>query len=172
MVTLATERLVLRMFCEADFNAYAQMCADPEVVRYLGEGKPLSRADTWRHLAMLLGHWPLRGYGMWAVEERASGHLIGRIGFFNPEGWPGFELGWMLGRAYWGQGFATEGARVALAYGFRELQQTHIISMIRPQNIASIRVAERLGERLEGRVEVMGSTALVYGIGCADWRGP
>jgi RimJ/RimL family protein N-acetyltransferase len=61
---------------------------------------------------------------------------------------------------------------VALAYGFRELQQTHVISLIRPQNIASIRVAERLGERLEGRVEVMGSTALVYGIGCADWRGP
>lgn len=172
MVTLETARLVLRMFCEADLDAYAQMCADPEVMRYLGAGQTLSRADTWRQIAMLLGHWQLRSYGMWAVEERASGTLIGRIGFFNPEGWPGFELGWMLGRAYWGHGFATEGARAALAYGFKELQQERIISLIRSQNVASIRVAERLGERFEKRVEVLGSAALVYSIGSTDWRAP
>jgi RimJ/RimL family protein N-acetyltransferase len=160
------------MFCEADLDAYAQMCADPEVMRYLGTGQTLSRADTWRQMAMLLGHWQLRGYGMWAVEERASGNLIGRIGFLNPEGWPGFELGWMLGRDYWGHGFATEGARAALAYGFKELQQERIISLIRPRNVASIRVAERLGERFEKRVEVLGREALVYGIGSTDWQGP
>ncbi len=172
MVTLETERLRLRMFCKADLDAYAEMCADPEVMRYLGAGQPMSRADTWRQLAMLLGHWQLRGYGMWAVEDRARGHLIGRIGFFNPEGWPGFELGWMLGRPYWGHGFATEGAREALAYAFRELQQTHVISLIRPQNTASIRVAERLGQRLERRVDVRGGEALVYGIASVDWREP
>jgi RimJ/RimL family protein N-acetyltransferase len=164
MVQLQTERLLLRMFREQDFEAYASFCADPEVMRYLGEGKPLSRTDAWRHLALVLGHWQLRGYGLWAVEEKASGALVGRIGFWNPEGWPGFEVGWMLGRPYWGKGFATEGARAALQFAFTQMQQSHVISLIRPDNAASIRVAERLGERLEGRTALLGSEALVYGI--------
>ena len=164
MVQLQTDRLLLRMFRESDFEAYAGICADPDVMRYLGEGKPLSRMDAWRQMAMVLGHWQLRGYGLWAVEEKVSGALVGRIGFFNPEGWPGFEVGWMLGRPYWGNGFATEGARAVLQYAFTEMQRTHVISLIRPENAASIRVAERLGERLEGRTVLMGHEALIYGI--------
>lgn len=164
MITLVTARLFLRMFCEDDLDAYAQMLADPEVMRYLGTGHTLSRSEAWRHIAMCLGHWSLRGYGLWAVEERGSGTLVGRIGLFNPEGWPGVELGWMLGRAYWGRGYATEGARAALAYAFAVEQQAHIISLIRPENTASIRVAERLGERLEGQITLLGGKACVYGI--------
>ena len=164
MPTLQTDRLVLRMFRLEDFEAYAHMLADPEVQRYLGDGKPASRADAWRHMAMLLGHWQLLGFGLWAVEERASGALIGRIGLFHPEDWPGVELGWMLRRESWGQGFATEGARVALAYAFTELNHPHIISMIRPDNTASIRVAEKLGEQLEDRIDFRGDDALVYGV--------
>src|SRR5713226_8257785 len=92
-IQLETERLLLRMWREDDFEAYAEICADPEVMRYLG-GKPLSRLDAWRNMAMMVGHWHLRGYGHWVVEEKASGKFIGRIGFLNAEGWPGFELGW------------------------------------------------------------------------------
>lgn len=169
MVTLQTERLILRMFHETDFADYAQICATPEVMRYLGEGQPLSRAEAWRQMAMILGHWQLRGYGLWAVQARASGALLGRIGFFQPEGWPGFELGWMLARPHWGYGYATEGARAALDYGFQTLQREHIISLIRPQNTASIRVAERLGERLQGHTDVAGGAALVYGINRDEW---
>jgi RimJ/RimL family protein N-acetyltransferase len=169
MATFETKRLILRMFCDADLESYARMCADPEVMRYLGAGKLMSRAETWRHMAMLLGHWQLRGYGLWAVEERDSGVLVGRIGLFNPEGWPGIEVGWMLGRPYWGRGYATEGARAALSYGFETLQQSHIISLIHPHNAASIRVAERLGEQFEGHIEVMGRDALVYGIQQEKW---
>ena len=169
MQTLRTERLVLRMFREEDLEEYAAMAADPEVVRHLGDGRPLSRADAWRQMAMIVGHWQLRGYGMWAVEESGTGRLAGRIGFFNPEGWPGFELGWTLRREFWGRGYATEGARRALEYGFTELGRDHVISLIRPANLASVRVAERLGERLEGTVELLGSEALVYGIGRENW---
>jgi RimJ/RimL family protein N-acetyltransferase len=79
MPTLQTDRLVLRMFRLKDFDAYAQMLADPEVQRYLGDGKPASRSEAWRHMAMLLGHWQLLGFGLWAVEERASGALIGHL---------------------------------------------------------------------------------------------
>lgn len=169
MKTLRTERLVLRMLREEDLDEYAAMTADAEVVRYLGVGSTLSRADAWRQMAMLLGHWQLRGYGMWAVEEASTGRLAGRVGFFNPEGWPGFELGWTLAREFWGRGYATEGARRALEYGFTELGREHVISLIRPGNVASIRVAERLGERLERSVELLGSEALVYGVTRDVW---
>ena len=169
MQTLRTERLVLRMLREEDFGQYAAMVGDAEVARHLGDGRPLARADAWRQMAMILGHWQLRGYGMWAVEEAATGRLAGRIGFFNPEGWPGFELGWTLAPEFWGRGYATEGARRALEYGFTELGREHVISLIRPANLASVRVAERLGERLEGSVELLGAPALVYGITRGDW---
>ena len=163
-VTLDTERLRLRMFQQADFEPYAKICADPEVMRYLGEGKTLSRAEAWRQMAIIIGHWHLRGHGIWAVEERRSGALVGRIGLFNPEGWPGFELGWMLARQHWGKGYASEGARRVLQYAFSELNRDHVISLIHPHNVASIRVAERLGETLEGRTELFGHEALIYGI--------
>ena len=114
-------------------------------------------------------HWQLRGFGLWAVEELATGAMIGRIGFFQPEGWPGFELGWMLARACWGRGLATEGARAALEFAFAELRRPHVISLIRPENRSSIRVAERLGEQHEGRSEVLGVEALVYGISRESW---
>jgi len=170
LVTQQTERLVLRMFREEDCEAYAAMCAEPEVMRHLGEGKTLTRGAAWRQMAMILGHWRLRGYGLWAVEERATGALLGRIGFFNPEGWPGFELGWVLRRDAWGKGYATEGARRALAHAFTEMGQEHVISLIYPVNAASIRVAERLGQTLERRTDLYGHDVLVYGIDRAGWR--
>jgi RimJ/RimL family protein N-acetyltransferase len=162
--TLETERLRLRTFRDDDLDPYAAMVADPDVMRHIGDGKVVTRAEAWRQIAGILGHWQLRGYGLWAVEERASGVLLGRIGHYNPEGWPGFELGWMLGKAHWGKGYATEGARRALAFAFDELRQPRVISLIRPENTPSIRVAERLGEALEGRVTLYGADALVYGI--------
>jgi RimJ/RimL family protein N-acetyltransferase len=169
MVTLETDRLVLRMLREADLDAFAEMCADPEVMRYIGDGQPLTRPLAWRNLAMMVGHWSLRGYGQWTAEERSSGVLVGRIGFWYPEGWPGFEIGWMLRRAYWGRGYATEGARRALQYAFTDLKQAHVISLIHPENGASIRVAQRLGEQPLGPTEVMGKPALVYRITRDEW---
>jgi len=162
-VRLETDRLILRMWCEDDFEPYAKLCADAEVMRYLG-GKTYTRSETWRHMAFLIGHWHLRGYGHWAIEEKLSGHFVGRIGFLNPEAWPGFEIGWTLGREFWGKGYATEGARRALEYAFDVLDKDHVISLIHPENQASIAVAKRLGEKLEGKAEIMGIHVLVYGI--------
>ncbi len=164
MLTLETERLTLRAFRPEDLDAYAKTCADPEVMRYINDGKTLSREETWRDMAAILGHWQLRGYGLWAAEDRATHKLIGRIGHWNPEGWPGFELGWMLGRRFWGHGFATEGGRSALQHAFSALNVSHVISLIHPDNARSIRVAQKLGERLEGTVEIAKIKLLVYGI--------
>ena len=167
---LETQRLILREFRESDLDAYAEMCGDPEVMRYIGTGKPLSRWESWRNMAMMLGHWQLRGYGMWAVEERSNNEMIGRIGCWQPEGWTGFEIGWTLRQAYWGRGLATEGAKAAMHYASEELQQSHVISLISPDNTASKRVAEKLGEKLQGTTELFGSEAVIYGISREDWR--
>lgn len=162
--TLETERLILRELRDGDLEAYAPMMADPEVTRYLGDGRTQTRDEAWRSLAMLLGHWHLRGFGMWAVTGRASDLMIGRVGFFQPEGWPGFEIGWTFARGAWGNGYATEAARRVLAYGFGEMGRKEIISVIHPDNAASIRVAEKIGERFARREMVRGIERLIYSV--------
>ena len=170
MDALETPRLRLRMFCQADADPYADMLADPEVMRHLPQGQPLPRPEAWRNMAAVVGHWKLLGFGPWAVVERASGEFVGRIGPFCPAGWPGLELIWTIRRQSWGQGYATEGARAALAYVFQQMARDRVISLIRPQNAASIRVAEKLGQRLQERMEFYGEEALVYGIHRGEWR--
>ena len=160
---LETDRLKLRMWRESDLDDYAELSADPAVMKFLG-GKVFSRAEAWRSMAFFIGHWEIRGYGHWAVEEKSTGRMIGRIGFLNPEGWPGFEIGWTLARHAWGKGYATEGARRALAYAFTELGQRHVISLIHPENTPSMKVAERLGEKREGAARINDIDLLVYGI--------
>jgi len=162
-VNLQTGRLLLRAFSDADLDAYAAMCADAEVMRYLSvTGALLSREDAWRQMALFAGHWALRGFGMWAVEERESGRFIGRVGLHQPEGWPDRELGWSLARPAWGRGYATEAARAAADYAFRTLRWPHLIHLILPGNDRSIRVAERLGARPAGTDIVRGVAQLVY----------
>ena len=161
-VTLETERLRLRILEERDLDPLATMYADPETMRYLGEGKVISRAETWRAISGGLGHWLLRGYGMWAVETREDSEFVGRVGFIDPEGWPGFELGYMIGRPYWGRGYAIESARAAYAYAKDVLHRDRVISLIRPGNAPSVRVAEKLGFVRDGMVELLGQPAMVY----------
>ena len=108
-----TERLILGRPVEDDVDAL-QPLFDAEVVRYL-DGVVPSREDMWRGLCSWLGHWELRGYGMWTWVEKDSGTVVGRGGLWYPLGWPQLEVGWMLGRAYWGHGYATEVGRAALA---------------------------------------------------------
>lgn len=158
------------MFRDEDLDDYAVVCADDDVMRFLGDGRALERWEAWRQMSMIIGHWHLRGYGPWAVEERATGKVIGRIGFFNPEGWPGFELGWMLGKAYWGRGYATEGASAALTFAFEEMRRDRVISLIQPANEPSIKVALRLGESVQGEGTVLGKSVLIYGIDADTWN--
>jgi RimJ/RimL family protein N-acetyltransferase len=162
---LETERLWLRSFCKGDLDAYAALNADREVLRYLGAaGETWDRGRSSRHLAFLVGHWQLWDAGTWAVEHKESGAFLGLVGFSAPEGWPGFELAWKLERRAWGHGYATEGARAALAHAFIVWERDHVISLIAPENHASIRVAERLGERLEARIDHLGREMLRYGL--------
>jgi len=161
---LDTPRLRLRQFVAADLDDYAALCADAEVMRYVGDHGPLSREDAWRQLAMLVGHWTLRGYGMWAVEEIGSGAFVGRVGLHYPEGWPEPEIGWALARHYWGRGYAFEAATAALRVAFATLDWARAVSLISPPNLRSIRLAERLGARFERRLVVRGHELSLYAV--------
>jgi RimJ/RimL family protein N-acetyltransferase len=159
---LTTDRLLLRSFGPNDFEPYAEMMALPDVTRYLGEGHPLSRAEAWRQLAMFTGHWVLRGFGLWAVEERGTGRFLGRIGCLEPEGFPAFEIAYTLAPAAWGKGYAREGAGAALRFARETLGRTAITSIIRPANVASIRVAQSLGAIAGETVEFFGAPSVLY----------
>lgn len=160
--SIDTPRLTLRAFRLDDLDAYAAMCADDEVMRHIGSGGAVGRDVAWRQLAIFLGAWALRGHGMWAVQRRSDGALIGRVGFLDPEGWPGCELAWLLARDAWGHGYAFEAARAALEHGRSEQGVREAISLIRPDNQRSIALAERLGARSDGPIEFLGSSALLY----------
>ncbi|MBL8324386.1 MAG: GNAT family N-acetyltransferase [Rubrivivax sp.] len=163
MPTFHTARLVLRAFTEADLDAYGAMCADEEVMRHIGAGGPVGRDIAWRQMALFAGHWALKGYGMWALEDRATGALVGRAGFLNPEGWPANELGWLLARPHWGHGLAHEAAGAARAHGRRALELTgKLISLIRAENLRSIALARRLGAEHEETIEFMGGVAQMW----------
>jgi RimJ/RimL family protein N-acetyltransferase len=174
-MTLETDRLILRRWKPEDFEPYAAMMADPEVMRYLGaDGMPLSRFAAWQAFCATLGHWELRGFGLFAVVERASGEVIGRIGPWYPEGWPEFEIGWTLRSQSWGKGYATEAVQACLTYAFTVLGRSRIVSLITPENASSIRVAQRVGEQFEGEITLPdlppNRRVLQYGLTRDNWQ--
>lgn len=165
-----TERLILRGFREADLDGLFALAQDPLIAEYVTYNNAPLREACWRSMALWIGHWALRGFGLWAVEERSTGTFIGRIGIWQPEGWPGTEVGWLLGRAFWGQGYATEAARASLDWGFTHLDVPQLVSVIQPENQPSMAVAERIGERYRGPVAFRGGTTGLWAITRAEWE--
>jgi len=149
--TLETLRLILRGWRPDDVAPYAAMMADAETARFITrKGLPFSERETWGEIALIIGHWQLLGHGLFVVEERATGAFLGRVGPLQPPGYPGFEIAWSLAPAARGKGYAAEAARAAIDWSFATFPLDRIISLIHPDNFASQRVAERLGERRTG----------------------
>jgi len=144
---LVTERLHLRAWKDTDFEPFAALYADEAGARYIGGA--CERDEAWRRLAATIGHWTLRGYGLWALEAKRDSAFVGWAGLWNPEGWPEPEIGWTLVAAARGQGLATEAAQRARAFAYDDLGWTTAISLISLPNQASVAVAERLGARME-----------------------
>lgn len=165
-----TARLVLRRWQTEDLDALAAVNADAEIMRTVGPGRPLSRAESAQALDTLMEHWHLHGFGLWAVEERTTGRLIGRAGLWHPPDWPDVEVGWLLARESWGCGLATEAGREALVYAFEHRHILRLGSIIRPGNTASERVAERLGMHPGGDTTWRGNPVRTYTLTREQWH--
>jgi RimJ/RimL family protein N-acetyltransferase len=142
---LETPRLLLRPPRAEDLDAWTAMMQDVDTARYIGGTMP--RALCWRALMTMIGAWHAQGFAMFSVIEKSTGRWIGRLGPWQPEGWPGSEIGWAIVRDCWGQGYAPEGATAATNWAFDTLGWTEIIHSISPQNVASQNVAQKLGSR-------------------------
>lgn len=145
---LETERLILRLPQAGDFERFAEMYGDEETARYIGGH--LTRAAAWRKFLAMPGAWAIQGFAMFSLVEKASGLWIGQLGPWQPEGWPGTEVGWALHRSAWGKGYATEAGFAAIDWAFEELGWDEVIHSIDPANLASQALAKRLGSRNRG----------------------
>jgi RimJ/RimL family protein N-acetyltransferase len=150
---LRTERLILREYRTADFEAFAEQLTNPEATRFIDTA---DRKTAWRVFSAQMGLWVLQGAGWWAVELRESGVVVGNVGAFFREGWHEIEIGWNTYRAFWGQGFATEAAREAVRHAFEDRGERRVTALIDEANLASLRVAEHLGMKHDANVELLG----------------
>jgi RimJ/RimL family protein N-acetyltransferase len=146
--TIETERLLMRPFHESDLGAYTAILRTPEVRASLHLPDDIGEERAFEHMEMWLGQWQLRNTGQWAIEEKATGTLVGRCGSHWPlrENWPGIEIGWTFHPEHWGNGYATEAGAVARDHAF-ETHPDHdaLYSCILPENSRSQAVAKRLG---------------------------
>ena len=154
--TITTPRLVLRAFTEEDVEPLYRILREEDVLRYFPPTDPLPRDRVQKMVLGLLRHWEARGYGLWAVEARSSGELMGRCGLQWLPDTEEVEVDFILGRAFWGQGFATEAGRASLRYGFEELELERMVGIVHTENIASQRVLEKLGMALVEQREFFG----------------
>lgn len=161
--TIETERLILRGWREADIEPMAAIYGDPEIAPWLGWPNP---AETKAKIRWRLEHWHKHGFGTWALQQKSSGSLIGRVGLLNQTDWTASdqdaEVGWTLARSAWGHGYATEGARAALEFA-RHKRLRRIISITRPDNVRSQAVMKRLGLTYRGATHWHGYDQVWYG---------
>ncbi|HTT97733.1 MAG TPA: GNAT family N-acetyltransferase [Rhizomicrobium sp.] len=146
-----TQRLILRGHTLEDFPAYAAMRADPEVMKFIGYGDTISEEEAWTNFRSIAGHWEYLGFGTWAVEEKATGAMIGTLGYTDKKrvsshpasGAP--EMGWSLSRSAHGKGIGSEALTAALAWGRNFFGPIRVVCVIGDGNDASVRLAEKHG---------------------------
>jgi ribosomal-protein-alanine N-acetyltransferase len=163
VLSLETDRLVLRAPVPQDADALAPMYADPEVMRYVGDGRTLTRSETERSVKRMIERWEADGFGLFTTVRKDDEAVIGRVGLlvWNTDTWEPttraeaadvpseVEVGYTLGRDYWGQGFATEAAGAVRDYALGELGAARLIALIIHGNTASENVARKLGLEYE-----------------------
>jgi RimJ/RimL family protein N-acetyltransferase len=176
-VRIQTERLLLRRPRAEDAADLAAAYADPETVRYIGDGSTATLPQVEQAIDRWLERWDINRIGLFAIEHREDGRVLGRAGFlvWDSATWEvanlaeasdraEVELGWMLSREHWGHGYATESALALRDWGLAERSLTRLISLIRPGNDRSIRVAEKIGERYEREIVMGGLPARLYAL--------
>jgi RimJ/RimL family protein N-acetyltransferase len=164
---LDSERLRLRGHRPSDYEDSAAMWSDEAVVRHIG-GKPATREEVWARILRYVGHWAWLGYGMWVVEEKATGMFAGEVGYTNnkreiqPPLMDRPELGWVLASSFHGKGYATEAVRVAEAWGDKRFGKEPTVCIVHADNERSIRVAEKCGFKEPARTTYKGQATIVF----------
>ncbi|WP_299979407.1 GNAT family N-acetyltransferase [uncultured Pseudoteredinibacter sp.] len=158
---LETERLILRQFKDEDWQDLHEYYSSEEATRYT-VGRAFSEGESWRIMSAMLGHWVLRGYGPYALEEKSSSKVIGTAGFWYPNDWPSPEIKWALAPAHWGKGYAGEAARALQKAGLEYLPEIALISLIAKENQASIKLALAVGASFEREIDFRGDRWDIY----------
>ena len=150
------------MLTPEDADALYPIFSDPEVMKYMGRGLPMTREETSESLMTVIGGWDRNGYGRWCVESREDGAVIGCAGLRSLEGTP--ELVYLLARSHWGRGLATEIGTASLRYGFEEHGFRRIVAITKAENAASRRVMVKLGMTYLGEARYYGYDVVEYAI--------
>jgi RimJ/RimL family protein N-acetyltransferase len=164
---IETERLTLHPHRLEDFVDSVAMWGDPEVTRYIG-GRPFSSEEVWTKLLRYVGHWSVMGFGYWVARDRATGRFVGEVGFadFKREIEPSLEgapeIGWALAPWAHGRGLATEAVRASIAWGANHFESGRTVCLISPENLASIRVAEKCGYQEFKRTTYKGHPTILF----------
>jgi RimJ/RimL family protein N-acetyltransferase len=158
---IQTERLILRPFNENDWRDLHELYADKLCTKYTF-GRALTEGESWRAMASIVGHWHLRGYGPYAVEERISARVLGVVGLWYPNDWPESEIKWALIRRFWGRGFASEAALAVRKMAAEFIPELSLISFINSDNLPSIKLAKAIGAIFEKEVEFRGGKWHIY----------
>ncbi len=154
MKVFETDRLVIRQIRPDDLDDFAALTGDPEIVRYMDEGQPLSREQTRAWMEISEANYRTRGYGCFAVTAKPDDRMIGFCGFARPPDRPGIvEVIYAFAPSFWGRGYATEAVRATVAFGFERCGLTQIEATVEPANDPSKRVLEKVGMTYQGRGE-------------------
>ncbi|WP_204336091.1 GNAT family N-acetyltransferase [Leptobacterium flavescens] len=146
-----SERLIIRTFNDTDWKDLHDYYSDTETTKYTF-GRVLSEGETWRTVASMVGHWSIRGYGPYALEEKGSGKIIGVSGLWYPADWPEPEIKWGLSRTFQGKGYASEAARKVKEVAKEYLPEMSLISLIHSKNSPSIKLALAIGANFEKEI--------------------
>lgn len=169
---LETARLRLRPPSSEDLEPWVAFMADERAALYIGGVQ--GRSDAWRGLCSVAGSWIIRGFAMFSVIEKASGRWVGRVGPWQPEAWPGTEVGWGIIREAWGRGYAPEAAAATIDWAFDTLGWDEVIHCIASENAASQAVARKLGSRVLRQARLPAPyddpPVDIWGQSRAEWR--
>jgi RimJ/RimL family protein N-acetyltransferase len=168
MPAIETERLLLRMFRPEDLDELARLFSDPDVMRYVGDGKPVNREEADKALKSIIKHWTTHGFGRWGAVDKKTHEFVGFGGLRSLFGTP--EVVYHLTKAHWGKGLATELARASLRFGFEEHQFERIVAIAKPDNAASIHIMEKIGMLYEMHTSYYNIDVIQYAITREDFQ--
>jgi RimJ/RimL family protein N-acetyltransferase len=164
MSVLETERLVLLPVSEGDREDFLSLWCDPEIMRHVGDGRPRTPEQSAERLTGAVRHWRERGFGVWTLRDRAGGGFVGACGLGYFHGLPDAEVGYIIAKAYWGRGLATEAAVRVLRHAIEAIRLPRVVGLTRAGNVASQRVMLKAGMALQGPCQYDGKEGLLYAI--------